>query len=78
MNNLTLAHRLQALQSNVFADMDRAKAASREAGNTIIDLSLGSSDPWCLLPMLSMLLSDIPLILTPTAIYSIMGRETSE
>ncbi|MCZ8247551.1 LL-diaminopimelate aminotransferase [Microcystis sp. LE19-195.1E] len=44
MNNLTLAHRLQALQSNVFADMDRAKAASREAGNTIIDLSLGSSD----------------------------------
>ena len=44
MSNLTLANRLQALQSNVFADMDRAKAASREAGNTIIDLSLGSSD----------------------------------
>ena len=44
MNDLTLANRLQALQSNVFADMDRAKAASREAGNTIIDLSLGSSD----------------------------------
>lgn len=38
------AHRLQALQTNVFADMDRAKARARAAGQQIIDLSLGSSD----------------------------------
>lgn len=38
------AQRLQPLQSNVFADMDRAKAAAVAAGKEIIDLSLGSSD----------------------------------
>lgn len=41
---MQLAHRLQALQRNVFADMDRAKADARGRGKTIIDLSLGSSD----------------------------------
>ncbi|USR92771.1 LL-diaminopimelate aminotransferase [Phormidium yuhuli AB48] len=38
------AQRLSSLRSNVFADMDRAKAAARQAGREIIDLSLGSSD----------------------------------
>lgn len=41
---LPLAQRMQPLQANVFADMDRAKAKARAAGQTIIDLSLGSSD----------------------------------
>ncbi|NMF81924.1 LL-diaminopimelate aminotransferase [Nodosilinea sp. P-1105] len=41
---MQLAQRLQPLQGNVFADMDRAKASARAAGQTIIDLSLGSSD----------------------------------
>ncbi len=39
-----LADRLAPLQSNVFADMDRAKAAARFQGLDVIDLSLGSSD----------------------------------
>lgn len=39
-----LADRLKSLQANVFADMDRAKARARAAGQQIIDLSLGSSD----------------------------------
>ncbi|MBF2048876.1 MAG: LL-diaminopimelate aminotransferase [Leptolyngbya sp. IPPAS B-1204] len=41
---MLLANRLQPLQANVFADMDRAKAKARAAGQPIIDLSLGSSD----------------------------------
>ena len=41
---MQFAKRLQYLQGNVFADMDRAKARAKEAGKTIIDLSLGSSD----------------------------------
>lgn len=41
---MQFAKRLQALQTNVFADMDRAKAKARAAGKEIIDLSLGSSD----------------------------------
>ncbi|MFP4219229.1 MAG: LL-diaminopimelate aminotransferase [Phormidium sp.] len=41
---LHFAQRLTSLRSNVFADMDRAKAAARQAGRDIIDLSLGSSD----------------------------------
>ncbi|ERN40095.1 aspartate/tyrosine/aromatic aminotransferase [Rubidibacter lacunae KORDI 51-2] len=39
-----LARRMQALQSNVFADMDRAKARAIASGQAIVDLSLGSSD----------------------------------
>jgi len=39
-----IAERMKPLQANVFADMDRAKAQARAAGQTIIDLSLGSSD----------------------------------
>lgn len=41
---MQLAHRLQPLQSNVFADMDQAKARAKAAGRDLIDLSLGSSD----------------------------------
>lgn len=41
---IQFAARLQPLQSNVFADMDHAKARARAAGRELIDLSLGSSD----------------------------------
>ena len=44
MTNIHFAKRLQPLQSNVFADMDRAKAVALAAGREVIDLSLGSSD----------------------------------
>ncbi|MHC5597064.1 MAG: LL-diaminopimelate aminotransferase [Nostoc sp.] len=44
MTNIHFAKRLQPLQSNVFADMDRAKAVALAAGRQVIDLSLGSSD----------------------------------
>lgn len=44
MTNMQFAKRLQPLQSNVFADMDRAKAVALAAGQQVIDLSLGSSD----------------------------------
>lgn len=41
---MQFAHRLKSLSTNVFADMDRAKAQAKAAGQKIIDLSLGSSD----------------------------------
>jgi aspartate/methionine/tyrosine aminotransferase len=41
---MRFAKRLDFLRSNVFADMDQAKARARSAGQEIIDLSLGSSD----------------------------------
>ncbi|MBE9035544.1 LL-diaminopimelate aminotransferase [aff. Roholtiella sp. LEGE 12411] len=41
---MQFAKRLQPLQSNVFADMDRAKAVALTARRQLIDLSLGSSD----------------------------------
>ncbi|MEC4818314.1 MAG: LL-diaminopimelate aminotransferase [Scytonema sp. PMC 1069.18] len=41
---MQLARRLQLLQSNVFADMDIAKAKALASGRELIDLSLGSSD----------------------------------
>lgn len=41
---IQFADRLKPLQTNVFADMDRAKARAAAAGQSIIDLSLGSSD----------------------------------
>lgn len=41
---MQFAKRLEPLQFNVFADMDRAKAQARVAGQNVIDLSLGSSD----------------------------------
>src|SRR5689334_5503628 len=44
MTNIQFAKRLQPLQSNVFADMDKAKAIALATGQQLIDLSLGSSD----------------------------------
>ncbi len=44
MTKMQFAKRLQPLQSNVFADMDKAKAKALAAGRQLIDLSLGSSD----------------------------------
>ncbi|MEH2178745.1 LL-diaminopimelate aminotransferase [Nostoc sp.] len=44
MTNIQFAKRLQPLKSNVFADMDRAKAIALATGREVIDLSLGSSD----------------------------------
>jgi len=41
---MQFANRLNFLRSNVFADMDQAKARARASGKAIIDLSLGSSD----------------------------------
>ncbi len=41
---MEFAQRLNYLQANVFADMDKAKAKARAAGKEVIDLSLGSSD----------------------------------
>ena len=41
---MQFANRLEFLQANVFADMDRAKADAALAGQNLIDLSLGSSD----------------------------------
>jgi aspartate/methionine/tyrosine aminotransferase len=41
---MEFAKRLEFLQANVFADMDRAKARAKAAGRDLIDLSLGSSD----------------------------------
>jgi aspartate/methionine/tyrosine aminotransferase len=41
---MQFATRLNFLQANVFADMDRAKAKAKAAGRDVIDLSLGSSD----------------------------------
>lgn len=41
---MQFANRLEPLQANVFADMDRAKARARAFGQDILDLSLGSSD----------------------------------
>jgi aspartate/methionine/tyrosine aminotransferase len=38
------ADRMNSLQSNVFADMDRAKREAIAQGQALIDLSLGSSD----------------------------------
>jgi aspartate/methionine/tyrosine aminotransferase len=41
---MQLSQRLTPLQTNVFADMDRAKGKARALGREILDLSLGSSD----------------------------------
>ena len=42
--SMYFSRRLEQLSANVFADMDRAKAAAVAAGQDIIDLSLGSAD----------------------------------
>lgn len=52
---MQFAKRLEPLRSNVFADMDQAKARARVMGRDLIDLSLGSSD----LPAQSHVLEEI-------------------
>jgi len=44
VRTMQFSKRLEPLRSNVFADMDRAKAKALAAGRDLIDLSLGSSD----------------------------------
>lgn len=41
---MKFADRIQRFQANVFADMDQAKRQALDAGQSLIDLSLGSSD----------------------------------
>ncbi|MGK7929221.1 MAG: LL-diaminopimelate aminotransferase [Spirulina sp.] len=41
---MQLSQRISSLKTNVFADMDEAKAQAIAAGRDLIDLSLGSSD----------------------------------
>ncbi|NCJ05721.1 LL-diaminopimelate aminotransferase [Synechococcales cyanobacterium C] len=41
---MQFADRLRPLQTNVFADMDQAKQQARLNGQSVLDLSLGSSD----------------------------------
>ncbi len=41
---MQFSERLAPIQSNVFADMDRAKAKALDGGQNLIDLCLGSSD----------------------------------
>ncbi len=41
---MQFAKRLELLQANVFADMDRAKSRAKGLGQELIDLSLGSAD----------------------------------
>ncbi len=58
---MQIADRLAPLQTNVFADMDGAKAGAIASGKHIIDLSLGSSDlptPPHVLAAISTALSD--------------------
>jgi len=62
---MELAKRLNALCTNVFADMDQAKALARNAGRELIDLSLGSSD----LPVADHILAAIANALTDPATH---------
>ncbi len=62
---MQFADRLGYLQSNVFADMDQAKAIARAAGRDLIDLSLGSSD----LPVDGLVLEQIGRSLTDPATH---------
>lgn len=62
---MQFADRLQVLQSNVFADMDRAKGQVKATGMSVIDLSLGSSD----LPTAPFILEAIAQALTDTSTH---------
>jgi aspartate/methionine/tyrosine aminotransferase len=62
---MQFADRLQDLQSNVFADMDRAKGQVKATGMSVIDLSLGSSD----LPTAPFILEAIAQALTDTSTH---------
>jgi len=57
---MQFATRLDALQVNVFADMDRAKARAKAVGREIIDLSLGSSDLPTPKPVLDAIAQSLP------------------
>jgi aspartate/methionine/tyrosine aminotransferase len=57
---IQFAQRLQPLQSNVFADMDQAKARARSTGRDLIDLSLGSSDLPTPPPVLEAIAQSLP------------------
>lgn len=57
---MQFADRLNPLQTNVFADMDQAKAQARAAGRAIIDLSLGSSDLPTPTPVLAAIAQALP------------------
>lgn len=70
---MRFAQRLQSLETNVFADMDRAKALAKSQGKTIIDLSLGSSD----LPVAPSILAEIGRSLhDPSTHGYLLHRET--
>lgn len=61
---IQFATRLQPLQSNVFADMDHAKARAKAAGRDLIDLSLGSSDLPTPEPILQAIAHSLPDVST--------------
>ncbi|MEM1367763.1 MAG: LL-diaminopimelate aminotransferase [Cyanobacteria bacterium P01_H01_bin.15] len=57
---MQLADRIQPLQKNVFADMDRAKGEAIAAGQSLIDLSLGSSDLPVAEPIINAIANALP------------------
>jgi aspartate/methionine/tyrosine aminotransferase len=57
---IAFANRMQFLQANVFADMDRAKGRAIAAGQSLIDLSLGSSDLPTAKPVLEAIAQSLP------------------
>jgi aspartate/methionine/tyrosine aminotransferase len=59
-NAMQFADRLTPLRTNVFADMDRAKAQALAAGRSLIDLSLGSSDLPAPEPVLAAIAQSLP------------------
>lgn len=72
---MRFAQRLKALETNVFADMDRAKAQAQSQGKTLIDLSLGSSD----LPVSPVILAEIERSLQdPTTHGYLLHRGTQD
>ncbi|WP_299487898.1 LL-diaminopimelate aminotransferase [Acaryochloris sp. IP29b_bin.137] len=62
---MKFADRIQQFQTNVFADMDQAKRQALDAGQSLIDLSLGSSD----LPVAAPILETISQSLYDPATY---------
>ncbi|MFB2839072.1 LL-diaminopimelate aminotransferase [Floridanema evergladense] len=62
---MQFAKRLEPLQHNVFADMDRAKAKAKASGLSVIDLSLGSLD----LPAANHITEAIAQALTDTSTH---------
>ena len=68
---MQLANRLQPLQANVFADMDRAKARALAAGREVIDLSLGSSDLPAPSPVLEAIAHVRPTLLEDGELFAV-------